>query len=129
MIAQSGESVGGYALKEPKLIYESIESPEMYSQAAADYTKTEFPFMDVSYLKPTNWLKDQTSVVETINVPRRSMRAIVILFKHADTEDSEDTFTQTSRKSMSPSTEDPTRFTATESLRTIYTERLKEYFR
>ncbi len=28
MIAQSGESVGGYALKEPKLIYESIESPE-----------------------------------------------------------------------------------------------------
>ena len=90
MIAQSGESVGGYALKEPKLIYESIESPEMYSQAAADYTKTEFPFMDVSYLKPTNWLKDQTSIVETINVPRRSMRAIVILFKLADTEDSEE---------------------------------------
>ncbi len=54
MIAQSGENVGGYALKEPKLIYESIESPEMYSQAVADYTKTEFPFMDVSYLKPTN---------------------------------------------------------------------------
>ena len=54
MIAQSGESVGGYALKEPKLIYESIESPEMYSQAVADYTRTEFPFMDVSYLKPTN---------------------------------------------------------------------------
>ncbi len=90
MIAQSGESVGGYALKEPKLIYESIESPDMYSRAVADYTKTEFPFMDVSYLKPTNWLKDQTSVVKTINVPRRSMRAIVILFKHADTEDSEE---------------------------------------
>ena len=90
MIAQSGESVGGYALKEPKLIYESIESPEMYSQAAADYTNTEFPFMDISYLKPTNWLKDQTSIVETINVPRKSMRAIVILFKHVDTEDSEE---------------------------------------
>ena len=52
MIAQSGESVGGYALKEPKLIYESIESPEMYSQAVTDYTRTEFSFMDVSYLKP-----------------------------------------------------------------------------
>ncbi len=60
MIAQSGESVGGYSLKEPKLIYESIESPEMYSQAAAD------------------------------NVPRKSMRAMVILFKYADTEDSEE---------------------------------------
>ncbi len=90
MIAQSGESVGGYALKEPKLIYESIESPEMYSQAANEYVDTDFPFVDVSYLKPTNWLKDQTSVVETINVPRKSMRAIVILFKHADTEDSEE---------------------------------------
>ena len=54
MIAQSGESVGGYALKQPKLIYESIESPEMYSQAVTDYTETEFPFMDISYLKPTN---------------------------------------------------------------------------
>ena len=53
MIAQSGESVGGYALKEPKLIYESIESSEMYSQAVTDYTETEFPFMEVSYLKPT----------------------------------------------------------------------------
>ena len=90
MIAQSGESVGGYALKEPKLIYESIESPEMYSQGVTDYTNTEFPFMDISYLKPTNWLKDQTSIVETINVPRKSMRAIVILFKHVDTEDSEE---------------------------------------
>ncbi len=90
MIAQSGESVGGYSLKEPKLIYESIESPEMYSQAAADYTNTEFPFMDITYLKPTNWLKDQTSVVEFTNVPRKSMRAMVILFKYADTEDSEE---------------------------------------
>ncbi len=90
MIAQSGESVGSYALKEPKLIYESIESSEMYSQAVTDYTATEFMFVDVNYLFPTNWLKDQTSVVETINVPRKSMRAIIILFKHADTEDSEE---------------------------------------
>ncbi len=90
MIAQSGESVGGYALKEPELIYESIESSEMYSQAVADYTETEFPFVDINHLFPTNWSKDQTSVVETINVPRKRMRAIVILFKHADTEDSEE---------------------------------------
>ncbi len=79
MIAQSGESVGDYALKEPKLIYESIE-----------YADTDFSFMDISYLKPTNWGKDQTSVVESVNVPRRSMRAIVMLFKHADMVDSEE---------------------------------------
>ncbi len=90
MVTQSGESVGDYALKEPKLIYESIESPNMYSQAAAEYADTDFPFVDISYLKPTNWGKDQTSVVESVNVPRRSMRAIVMLFKHADTVDSEE---------------------------------------
>ena len=89
MIAQSGESVGDYALKEPKLIYEFIESPNMYSQAAAEYADTDFPFVDISYLT-TNWGKDQTSVVESVNVPRRSMRAIVMLFKHADTVDSEE---------------------------------------
>ena len=90
MIAQSGESVGDYTLKEPKLIYESIESQNMYSQAAVEYADTDFPFVDISYLKPTNWGKDQTSVVESVNVPRRSMRAIVMLFKHADTVDSEE---------------------------------------
>ena len=90
MIAQSGESVGDYALKEPKLIYESIESPNMYSQAAGEYADTDFPFVDISYLKPTNWGKDETSVVESVNVPRRSMRAIVMLFKNADTMDSEE---------------------------------------
>ncbi len=52
MIAQTGESVGSYALKEPKLIYESIESPEMYSQAANEYMDTDFPFVDVSYRRP-----------------------------------------------------------------------------
>ena len=80
----------------------------MYSQAAAEYADTDFPFVDISYLKPTNWGKDvdisylkatnwgkdQTSVVESVNVPRRSMRrsmrAIVMLFKHADTVDSEE---------------------------------------
>ena len=90
MVTQSGESVGDYALKEPKLIYESIESPNMYSQAAAEYADTDFPSVDISYLKPTNWGKHQTSVVESVNVPRRSMTAIVMLFKHADTVDSEE---------------------------------------
>ena len=90
MVAQSGESVGNYALKEPKLIYESIESLNMYAKAASEYADTDFPFEDISYLKPTNWGKDQMSVVESVNVPRRSMRAIVMLFRHADTVDSEE---------------------------------------
>ena len=90
MIAQSGESVADYSLKEPKLIYEAIESNKMYLDAQTEYVNTDLPFEDVSYLKPTNWSKDQTSVVETVNVPRKSMRAIVMLFKYADTVDSKE---------------------------------------
>ncbi len=87
MVAQSGESVGDYALK---LIYEFIESSDAYSQAATEYSDTDFPFEDINYIRPTNWGKDQTAVVEAINIPRKSMRAIVILFKHVDTVDSEE---------------------------------------
>ncbi len=90
MVTQSGESVGDYALKEVKLIYKSIESSDAYSQAATEYSDTDFPFEDISYIRPTNWAKDQTAVVEAINVPRRSMRAIIMLFRHADTVDSEE---------------------------------------
>ena len=90
MITQSGESVGDYALKETKLIYETIESSDAYSQAVTEYADTDFPFEDIDYIRPTNWGKDRTNVVEAINISRRSMRAIVVLFKYKDTVDSEE---------------------------------------
>ena len=90
MVAQSGEGVGNYALKEVELIYESIESPDAYSPAAMEYSDTDFPFEDINYIRPTSWGEDQTKVAEAINVPRRSMRAIVMLFSYESTVDSED---------------------------------------
>ena len=112
MIAQSGESVGDYALKEPKLIYKSIDSPSMYTQAAAEYADTDFPFVDISYLKPTNWGKDQTSLVESVNVPRRSMRAISSNTPTRKIVRS--TCIRILQKWMLPSMEDQTRCIATE---------------
>ncbi len=44
MVAQSGESVGNYALKEVELIYKSIESPDAYSQAATGILGYGLPF-------------------------------------------------------------------------------------
>ncbi len=52
MVAQSGESVGDYTLKEVKLIYKSIESSDTYSQAATEHSDTDFPFEDISYIIP-----------------------------------------------------------------------------
>ena len=90
MVAQSGESVGDYSLKDVNLTYETIESPKLYSQALTEYVDTDFPFEHITHSRLSNWGKDQTDINETIDLPRDSMRAIVMLFKYADTVDSEE---------------------------------------
>ena len=90
MVAQSGESVGDYSLKDVNLTYETIESSNLYSQALTVYADTDFPFVHITHSRLSNWGKDQTDINETIDLPRDSMRAIVMLFKHADTVDSEE---------------------------------------
>jgi hypothetical protein len=90
MVAQSGENVDDYSLKDVNLTYETIESPNLYSQALTEYTDTDFPFVSVTHSRLSNWGKDQTDINETIDLPRDSMRAIVMLFKYADTVDSEE---------------------------------------
>ncbi len=90
MVAQSGENVDDYSLKDVNLTYETIESPNLYSQALKEYADTDFPFVSVTHSRLSNWGKDQTDINETIDLPRDSMRAIVMLFKYADTSDSEE---------------------------------------
>ena len=41
-------------------------------------------------MKKTEWSKDSTIINETINVPRRSMKAIVMLFTNKTKTDSEE---------------------------------------
>ncbi len=79
MVAQSGESVAGYTPKDVNLTYETIESSDLYSQALLEYADTDFPFEHITHSQKSNWTKDQTDVNETIDLPRKSMRAIVML--------------------------------------------------
>ncbi len=90
MVAQSGESVEGYSLRDVNLTYETIESHDLYSQALAEYADTDFPFEHITHSRLSNWRKDQTDINKVIDLPRKSMRAIVMLFKYADTVDSEE---------------------------------------
>ena len=90
MVAQSRESVEGYSLRDVNLTYETIESHDLYSQALTEYADTNFPFEHITHSQLSNWRKDQTDINEVIDLPRKSMRAIVMLFKHADTVDSEE---------------------------------------
>ncbi len=112
MIAQSGESVEGYSLKDVNLTYETIESFNLYNQALSEYADTDFPFEYVTHSRLSNWEKDKTDINEAIDLPRKSMRAIVMLFKYADTVDSESIFFQKSKRLKSLSMETQTQCTA-----------------
>ena len=90
MVAQSRESVEGYSLRDVNLTYETIESHDLYSQALTEYADTDFPFEHITHPQLSDWRKDQTDINKVIDLPRKSMRAIVMLFKHADTVDREE---------------------------------------
>ena len=87
MEAQSGQKVQAYTLQNIELEYETIDN----SQIAADITKRFMDarllsFQHVTMLKSIEWDKDTTIVNETINIPRKSMQGILMLFQEKDPE-------------------------------------------
>jgi hypothetical protein len=91
MSAQGGESVEGYTLENIELEYESIDNIDLARKAENLYgSERELSFEHVTLMKKTEWSKDSTIINETINVPRRSMKAIVMLFTNKTKTDSEE---------------------------------------
>ena len=82
MKAQTGEAVEGYTLENIELEYETIENQELANDATEIYeVGKSLDFDHVTLMKTTEWDKDSTLVNETINLPRKSMKAVVLLFK------------------------------------------------
>ncbi|CAB3997486.1 Hypothetical predicted protein, partial [Paramuricea clavata] len=91
MNAQSGETVEGYTLENIELEYESIDNIDLARKAENLYgSERELSFEHVTLMKKTEWSKDSTIINETINVPRRCMKAIVMLFTNKTKTDSEE---------------------------------------
>ena len=91
MSAQGGESVEGYTLENIELEYESIDNIDLARKAENLYgSERELSFEHTTLMKKTEWSKDFTIISETINVPRRSMKAIVMLFTNKTKTDSEE---------------------------------------
>ncbi|CAB4008212.1 Hypothetical predicted protein [Paramuricea clavata] len=91
MNAQSGESVEGYTLENIELEYESIENNNLARKSENLYgAERELSFEHTTLMKKTEWDKNSTIVNETINVPRRSMKAVVMLFTEKTSTDSEE---------------------------------------
>ena len=82
MKAQSSQKVCGFTLEGLELEYETIENPELAEQALSGYEiGRSLSYEHVSLLRKTEWSKDSTLVNDTVNLPRKSMKAIVMLFK------------------------------------------------
>ena len=83
MKAQSGEAVEGYSLENIELEYETIENQDIANSAFEGYEiGRSLSFEHATLMKTTEWSKSSTLINETINLPRKSMRAVVLLFKN-----------------------------------------------
>ena len=91
MKAQANEETGTYKLTDLQLEYEVIKSEGLAASVRGTYnTERSFPYNYSTLLKTLPWSKDSTLEVIDINIPRKSMKAVVLLFTKKDAEDSED---------------------------------------
>ena len=91
MVGQANEKVEGYTLKNIHLEYETIENEELAKRVNEGYeTGRSLSYEHTTLLKTTVWSKDATRFNETIDVPRVSMRAVVLLFRKRTITDSEE---------------------------------------
>ena len=88
--AQDGEDKGEYKLTDLHLEYEIIESEDLVQEVKDQYNVGRSLGYDyTTLLKTLSWKKDSTREVIDMNIPRKSMKAIVLLFTKSDAEDSE----------------------------------------
>jgi hypothetical protein len=82
MVAQSGEKVGGYTLWNLELEYETIENQSVADEISSMYStgRSLVSYQHVTLMRTSNWAKSLTVVNENVNLPRKSMAAIVLLF-------------------------------------------------
>ena len=89
MVAQTGQSVGSYKLTDMNLEFETIEGEELAKSVKKEFeTGRQLWYDYTTLLKTLEWRKDSTR--EDINIPRKSMKSIVLLCMRKTTTDSEE---------------------------------------
>ncbi|CAB4010503.1 Hypothetical predicted protein [Paramuricea clavata] len=91
MTAQGGEAKGDYKLDNLELEYETIDNDNLASEVSRLYsTGRSLSYKHVTLMRTSNWDKDSTIINENINMPRKSMSAIFLLFTSKVRTDSEE---------------------------------------
>ena len=90
MKAQANEETGTYRLTDLQLEYDVIQSEGLANSVKGTYnTGRSFPYNYSTLLKTLPWAKGSIREVIDINIPRKSMKAVVLLFTENGYEDSE----------------------------------------
>ena len=91
MVAQTNEATGTYELTDIRLECETIESENLAERVRDDYNAGRSLGYDyTTLLKTLPWDKDSTRQVIDINIPRKSMTAVILLFTKKGSTDSEE---------------------------------------
>ena len=91
MKVQDGEDVGEYKLTDVHLEYEIIESEDLVREVRDQYAVGRSLGYDyTTLLKTLPWSKSSTREVINVNISRKSMKAVVLLFTKKDAGDSEE---------------------------------------
>ena len=90
MKAQTNEEIGEYKLTDMQLEYDVIRSVGLAESIRGTYNiGRSFPYNHVTLLKSPVWRKESEREVIDINVPRKSLKAVVLLFTEKGSKDSE----------------------------------------
>ena len=85
------KTFGEYKLTDMQLEYDIIESEDLAERVRDEYNVGRSLGYDYTrLLKTLPWGKDNTREVIDVNIPRKSMKAVVLLFTKKDAGDSEE---------------------------------------
>ena len=91
MVAQSGQTLGTYNLQNIELEYERFENQSVANEVSSLYAAGRSLFFEyVTLGKTTVWAAASTLINENINILRKPMKAIVMLFTKDTRTDSEE---------------------------------------
>ena len=93
MNTQTGETVDRYKLTDMNLEYETIEGVQLAKEVKDQYeVGRELWYDHTTLLKTLEWSKTSTREVIDINIPRKSLKGIVLLCTRKNPTDSEEFF-------------------------------------
>ena len=81
LVAQSGQTLGNYSLENLELEYETIDNSSIAEDISSLFASgRSLSYVHVTLMKTVTWSPASTLINENIDIPRKSMKAIVLLF-------------------------------------------------